>query len=120
MKLPNRKDAIIERKKLTHYLLSLTHPKGKSKAKFFRNIGFNETNIKKFEQVLLQIGRANEITNIKEEIKIDKNTSEVIEIIRYDIPGLILAPNGKQYNVKTGWAIKSSEGIPRLVTVIPD
>jgi len=35
MKLPNRKNAIIRREKLTKYLLSLTDKDGRSKAEYF-------------------------------------------------------------------------------------
>lgn len=119
MKLPNRKNALVEKRKLTHYLLSLTHSKGKSKAKFFRSIGFNEANIEKFKQALLQVGRSNKVIVIKKERKVDKITSEVIEIVKYNIDGLIDAPNGKQYNVKTIWAIEAEDGIPHLATARP-
>lgn len=119
MKLPNRKNALIEKRKLTHYLLSLTHLKGKSKAKFFRMIGFNETNIARLEQSLLQIGKSNEIITIKKEIKVDKKTSGIIRIVKYDIDGVIKAPNGKQYKVKTVWAIEAEDGIPHLATAHP-
>lgn len=119
MKLPNRKNAIIGKRKLTHYLLSLTHPEGKSKAKFFRKIGFNEINVDKFEHALLKIGRTNNVVAIKEETKVDKKTSEVIKIIKYDIDGLIKAPDGKKYKVRTGWAIDVKEGIPHLATALP-
>ena len=119
MKLPNRKNATIEERKLTHYLLSLTHPKGKSKGKFFRMIGFKETNIKQLEQELLQIARSNEILTIKEEIKVDKKRAEIIKIVKYDIDGVIEAPNGKQYKVKTIWAIEAEDGIQHLATARP-
>ena len=119
MKLPNRKNAIIEKRKFTHYLLSLTHPKGKSKAKFFRSIGFNETNIEKLKRALLQVGRSNEVIGTRKEKKVDKITSEVIAIIKYDIDGLIDAPDGGRYKVKTIWAIEADDGIPYLATARP-
>jgi len=120
MKLPNRKNAIIEKRKLTHYLLSLTDSQGKSKAKFFRMIGFNETNIEKFKKSLLQIGKSNEIITIKKEIKVDKKTSEQIKIEKYEIDGVIKAPNGRKYRIKTGWAMSANERIPHFVTAFPN
>ena len=119
MKLPNRKNAIISKNKLMDYLLSLTHSEGKSKAKFFRSIGFNETNVEKLEWALLRIAKSNDVRKIKEEIKIDKKTSRVINVVRYDIDGMIKAPNGKHYNIRTGWTINAQEGIPHLVTALP-
>jgi hypothetical protein len=39
-KLPNVNEAIIPQKKITNYLLSLTHSSGRDKAVFFRRFGF--------------------------------------------------------------------------------
>ncbi|MDY7020779.1 MAG: hypothetical protein SWJ54_05365 [Cyanobacteriota bacterium] len=44
MKLPNYEQAIVRQQKITEYLLSLTHPDGKDKAKFFLKFGFNVNN----------------------------------------------------------------------------
>ena len=111
MKLPHRKNAIIRREKITGYLLSLTHEKGKSKAKFFRGIGFNDANIDEFEKALLKIGKSNEVKEI------DKKKSKYV--IKYIIRGLIDAPNGKQYKVKTVWAVDVGSEIPHLSTAHP-
>lgn len=111
MKLPHRKNAIIRKTKLAEYLLSLEHEKGKSKAKFFRGIGFTETNIKEFEQALLKIGKSNEV------VEVDREKLEYV--VKYVIFGLINSPNGKQYKVKTVWAIESGSKIPHLTTALP-
>lgn len=111
MKLPYRKNSIIKSEKLNNYLLSLTHQEGKSKAKFFRKIGYNESNIAEFEQVLLKIGMLNEVDAV------DKKKSKIV--IKYTIYGLIDAPNGKQYKVKSVWAIDSGTKIPHLATAHP-
>lgn len=111
MKLPNRKNAVIRREKLTGYLLSLTHEEGKSKAKFFRGIGFNETNIEKLEQTLLTIGKSNDVR------KVDDAKSEYV--IKYIIDGVIESPNGKQYKTRTVWRIKIGNKIPGFVTAYP-
>jgi hypothetical protein len=50
LELPNREQAFIQPAKLTEYLLSETHPVGKSKAKFFRYWGFNEETVSFLEQ----------------------------------------------------------------------
>ncbi len=41
MKLPHRDRAHVPMRKLTNYLLSPSHPVGRSKAPFFRGLGFN-------------------------------------------------------------------------------
>ena len=119
MKLPYRKNAAISKIKLTGYLLSLTHKRGKSKAKFFRGIGFNESNSSELKRALLKIARLNEVKSTKKEVKKDTRTLELITITKYEIVGKIKAPNGKLYSVKTAWAVVAGDKIPHLATVYP-
>jgi len=65
MKLPNRKKAYVPKKKLTDYILSESHPVGSSKAKFFRGLGFDETNIDKLAKSLLRIAKENDLKNVR-------------------------------------------------------
>lgn len=109
MKLPNRQNAYVPEDKLSEYLLSETHPVGKSKAKFFRKLGFNETNIDKFEKALLSIAHENEIDEIKE-IAYGGN---------YTVKGLLKTPTRKVATIKTVWFIESGKANPRFVTAIP-
>ena len=44
MKLPRRDRAFVPERKLTAYLLSLSHPVGRGKARFFRRPGFDLSN----------------------------------------------------------------------------
>lgn len=111
MKLPNSHKASISKRKITAYLLSLTHEEGKSKAKFFRGIGFNETNIDKFEQALLKIGKSNKV------MRVDKTKSEYV--VKYIIEGFIDSPKGKRYKITTVWAIKTENTTPQLVSAYP-
>ena len=76
MKVPLGKKAYISKDKLIDYLLSETHPVGSSKAKFFRGLGFNETNIIQLEKSLLKIANMNDI---KEARRIKYGTNYVIE-----------------------------------------
>ena len=111
MKLPNRKNAMVPKQKLTEYLLSLTHEKGKSKAKFFRKIGFNELNLEKLEESLLSIAKSNDVQ------KVDRAKSDIL--IKYVIDGLIDAPNDRRYKIRTVWGIRIESKIPRFITAIP-
>lgn len=106
MKLPNRKNAIIEKRKLTHYLLSLTDGDGKPKAEYFRKVGFNETNLKDFGHALLVVASNNEVKTI-EKSKFG---------VKYIIEGLMNSPIGKKFMVRTVWSINKGENNPRLVT----
>ena len=111
MKLPNRKNAIIRRRKLTHYLLSLTHPVGKFKSVFFRGVGFNDANIDYLEQGLYEIAQSN---NIKSSRSSNDNSG-----INYKIIGLLSAPNGKTYRVETLWYIKGGTKNPSFISAYP-
>lgn len=109
MKLPNSKNAIISREKLTKYLLSETHPVGGAKARFFRKLGFNESNAEKLEKALLKIARA---AHVKEERKFTYG-------INYSIDGIINTPSGKRVRITTVWFAETSNSSPRFVTAYP-
>lgn len=49
MELLNKFKAYIPISKMTGYLLSETHAVGKSKARFFRSLGFDETNVSELQ-----------------------------------------------------------------------
>lgn len=86
MKLPYRKNSHIPKEKLTDYILSETHPVGSSKAKFFRGLGFNETNVGQLAKSLLRIAKTNNVKNVR---KLAYGTNYVIE-------GIIETPTGKK------------------------
>lgn len=54
MNLPNREDAWVPSEKISGYLLSDTHPVGKSKARVFRAVGFTEPGV--LAEQLLAVG----------------------------------------------------------------
>lgn len=109
MRLPNYNKATILKEKLKNYVLSETHSTGKFKAKFFRRIGFNETNIDSFVKALRKIAKSEEI---KEEIIFEYGT-------KYILDGRIDSPIGKNVMVRTIWIIEEGQKSPRFVTVYP-
>lgn len=109
MKLPNGKKAYISKEKLLGYLLSETHPVGRSKAKFFRKLGFDETNVDKLERSLLSIAHTNDIENIK----------EMLYGVNYVISGSIGLPKRRSAVIKTVWFVELRKTNPRFVTAIP-
>lgn len=111
VKLPDRKNAIIRREKLTDYLLSLTKPVGKYKAVFFRGIGFDDMNVNMLEQGLYEIVQKN---NVK-----SKRSSDDMSGINYKVTGLLRAPDSKTYLVETIWYIKTGTKNPSFVTANP-
>lgn len=110
MQLPNRDQAFIPREKLTAYLLSETHPVGKSKARFFRGLGFDDTNVDLLEQGLLTIGRTQEV--------IEEETTG--HGVKYIVSGPLTAPGGLAPAVRTVWMIETGRTAPGFVTAYPD
>ena len=109
MKLPNRKNAIVEKEKLISYLFLETHPVGGSKARFFHQIGFDEVNIKILIKAFLEIAYSNDIGNVR---KTFYGTA-------YAIDGIIETPIGKKIMITTVWFIRINENTPRFVTAYP-
>lgn len=109
MELPNKFNAFISASKISEYLLSETHAVGKSKAKFFRSFGFDETNLEQFEQNLIDIAKTQVVTE----------TNHNNYGIKYVIDGNIVTPNGVTISVRTVWIIETGDTIPRLVTAHP-
>lgn len=109
MKLPNLKNVIISREKLIDYVLSETHATGKFKARFFRKLGFDETNVPLFEKTLRKIAKSQEVADI---ISSEYGT-------KYIIDGEIDTPRGKTTRIRTIWIIEKGQISPRFVTVYP-
>ena len=109
MALPNKSRAYISISKITDYLLSETHIVGKSKAKFFRSFGFDETNVSQFEHGLIHIAQTESITE----------TTKTIYGKKYVIDGELETPSGDMIRLRTVWIIETGDDIPRLVTAHP-
>jgi hypothetical protein len=95
---------------LKDYLLSETHVVGRSKAKFFRGCGFDESNIELLERGLLSIAQNQEVN---EKVVTPHGT-------KYVIDGLIQTPIGKAINIRTVWIIDKGKELPRFVTAVPN
>lgn len=109
MRLPNAEAAQVEHDKLRRYLLSETHPIGRWKAKFFRDIGFNETNIAVLERSLIEMAKTEEIAE----------TATTLHGTKYVIEGSITAPSGNRVKLRTVWIVDKGQDMPRFVTAYP-
>ena len=109
MKLPNRENAYIPPRKLTEYLLSETHSIGKSKAKFFRAIGFHDENANLLEQGLIAIAQ---VADVQDVVTSPHGTKYIVE-------GELQTPAGNVVQVRTIWIIEQVQGPPRFVTAYP-
>lgn len=109
MELPNKLRAYVSVSKITEYLISETHAVGKSKAKFFRSFGFNETNTSQFEKALVDIPQTETVVEI----------TETIYGKKYVVDGQLKTPGGDMIHLRTVWIIETGDDIPRLVTAHP-
>ncbi len=109
MKLQNKEYAYVPLAKLLDYLLSGTHPVGKSKAKYLRSLGFNETNLNFLKEGLLGIARTEDV---KEVISSSHG-------VKYVIDGTLQTPIGVFIKLRTIWIIDKDMERPRFITAYP-
>ena len=109
MKLPNKEKAYISPSKLLDYLLSESHPIGKSKSKYLRSFGFNEQNIGLLKQELISIAKSEEVIEV----------ISSLHGIKYIINGVIQTPAGETVKLRTIWITDKGQIRPRFVTAYP-
>jgi len=108
-KLPNIDRAIIEDRKITHYLLNQAHRFGGPKAVFFERFGFSSDNWRLLRDALLDHARENDVANTY-----PGRYGQVYEVI-----GSIETPDGRNPTILVAWMIRHDEEAPRLVTAVP-
>ncbi|EHQ04620.1 DUF6883 domain-containing protein [Leptonema illini] len=105
-KLPYGDRARIDDSKITDYLLSLSHPVGSGKARFFLALGYDTESLK---ASLLSLAIAGEVVH--------HEVSPYGE--KYVVDGTIVSPRSKEAYIRTVWIIDRGEKWPRLVTAHP-
>lgn len=106
MKLPGYEKAIIPEEKVKKYLLNLEHEDGKTKAKFFLEMGFD---IDSLTAALLQHAASHEAVK----------TEETEFGIKYRVEGELPTPTGRTPIVLSAWMVRVDEDFPRLVSAYP-
>lgn len=109
MTLPNGKHAIVEARKLSEYLLSTTHAVGRTKAKYFLDLGYREDSIDRLKEDLLKIALASKVT---EKVLTPFG-------MKYVIDAELAAPAGVIAKIRTVWVVEQGETSPRFVTAYP-
>ncbi len=109
MRLPGAESAVVPAEKLTGYLLSLAHPVGRSKAVFFRALGYDEANAALLAAGLTAIATGNEVAEV-----------EATEFgAKYAVEGPLVTPSGVTVPLRTVWIVRSGEEAPRFFTAYP-
>ena len=108
MKLPNADRAVIPPEKLRDYLLSTTHPVGRSKASFFEHLGYTRDDWARLDADL-------------REQHLGQDAREV-ETTKYGRTFVIEAPLAGPLASRalvSVWMIRNGEEDPRFVTAYP-
>ena len=107
--LPNSHLAVVEKEKVTDYLLSSTHAAGRSKAAFLQRFGFDASAWEMLRGALLRQAATAEVATV----------TETIFGTKYIIESGLDAPDGRRPRIRSVWFISSEQQAPRLVTIIP-
>ena len=108
MKLPNYRDVVVSGNKIAGYLLSLSHPVGRSKAQFFLGFGFRPDK----GDVLIQALKAHAAHEVS-------RTEPSPFGMRYIIDGALNTPDGRDPLVRTVWFIETDKDLANFVTAYP-
>ena len=110
MKLPNYENAIVPRRKIVDYLLSDSHPRGRTKAKFFKTFGFRRENWQVLAEALIEHAANYDAVFIE--------TTD--HGLCYNVVGELRTPSGRSPIVLSGWFFDNGSEIPRLISAFPD
>lgn len=109
MALPNAQQALVDRTKIVDYLLSPSHPHGRSKTRFFYSLGFRPEQWREFAEALRRQGNEHPVVEVVENVHGS----------RYIVEGAIRSPDGRNPLVRTVWIVDEGADTPRLVTAYP-
>ena len=109
MKLPNAERAVVERGKISDYLLNSAHPDNGGKAAFFLSLGYKRDDWRLLAAALHRLAVATEVAR----------SMETTHGIKYVLDGSIETPGGKMTAVRTIWIVDRGLDRPRLVTAYP-
>ena len=109
MKLPNGHLAIVEREKITDYLLNPEHRFGASKARFFVEFGFTPG---AWEVLAVEFRAHVQVHEVA-------RWRETGFGPRYEVEGEMAAPDGRRPRVRTVWQMDKGQIAPRLITAYP-
>ena len=109
MRLPHPELAEVNPTKIEAYLLSETHPVGRSKARFFREADFDESTIDLLSRGLLLIARSQQVAE----------TSATVHGLKYVLESELDAPTGRRLRLRTVLVVDRGQERPRFVAAYP-
>jgi hypothetical protein len=108
LQLPHRASAHVPIRKVRDYLLSTSHPDGRSKARYFVSRGYDPASPWRLAADLRAIADVGEVSAVR-----DTEWGPI-----YEVEGAIDAPDGALMRLATVWII-GPDTIPRLITAYP-
>jgi hypothetical protein len=109
MRLPNAHFALVDREKITEYLLNSEHPDNGGKAAFFIALEFSRSDWNTFANALRGLALTGDVTE----------SMETTHGKKYIVHGQLENPAGKEAWVRSIWIIDAGTDFPRLVTAYP-
>lgn len=109
MTLPNAHLAVVEREKITDYLLNPAHPDNGGKAPFFSALGFRPEDWETLAEALRRLASAAPVA-----LSVETSHGE-----KYIVDGVMETPAGKTPVVRSVWIVDKGFDTPRLVTAYP-
>jgi len=109
MKIAEAYEVVVQKEKITEYLLNKSHPDGMSKAKFFLGLGFTIEKWKIFSDRLL---------NLCENFDVFE-TETTKYGTKYVINGTLNTPDNRNPKITTIWFVGKNELLAKLVTAYP-
>ncbi len=109
MRLPNVEQAVVVPRKLTDYLLSLDHPRGRAKAAWFEGLGFDLDAWRVVADALLAHAQHHAVI-LRQETRFG---------IWYTLEGEFVARRNSVAPLRTVWFIETDSRLPRFVTAYP-
>ena len=108
-RLPNADRAIVADRKITHYLLTHDHPRGRDKAAFFESFGFGRETWPRLRDALIDHAKHNPVVS----------SAMTPFGGAFEVNGPLATPDGGTPYVLVVWMIRAGEDFPRLLTAVP-
>lgn len=108
-KLPQAHLARVDERKLKEYLLNPSHPRGRSKAVFFRARGFTDHDWEGMADALCHHARSNPVSG-------ERITEYAVN---YALDCHLPTPDRSNPCIRTVWEVRPEDDRPRLITAHP-
>jgi hypothetical protein len=107
--LPEKENCVVDRRKVTDYLLNTSQMPAAAKARFFISCGFSSERWEDLSKSLIAHGQHGKILR-----RVPSDYG-----VKYEIEGPLVCPDGRSPIVRSVWQIDKDGLAPRLITAYP-